>query len=210
MDFPVVFIFYGDFHPRQTTAEAFRQKLAVGFRPIGVSAPTHIHLAEIIHAFPVFCFQQGPHSGAVTAGRTTKYAVAGLGLRFRSTQPALFQFGGFSRDMFSHEILFRGFLLRRRQRDRLVHPLDGERQRIPEQPANTDRHVDTGPFQFRRRDEFQPNDPAATLLPNRPNAKQIKELGDALPATAHIGAAPHHHADTFRIMPFLRHKPFDQ
>ena len=112
--------------------------------------------------------------------------------------------------MLSHIVLFQGFFLRRRQGDRLVHPLHGKRHCVAEQSADPRCHIDSGTSQFLQGNDFQADYPAAAFLPNRSNPQEVKELGNALTPAAHIGAAPQNYADAFRIVAFFGNKPFNQ
>ena len=74
---------------------------------------------------------------------------------------------------------------------------------IPEQAADTYRHVDTGPFQFVQGDDLQVDDTQAAFLPYGFDAQQVQKLRDVLAAAAHVGAGPHDHADILRIFAFV-------
>ena len=54
--FVVIFIFDGYIKAAQAFAELLRQELAPGFAAVGVPAPAHINIGNIVNALPVFRF----------------------------------------------------------------------------------------------------------------------------------------------------------
>ena len=75
------------------------------------------------------------------------------------------------------------------------------RERVAEEPADPHDHVDARPAELRWRDDLEAGDPAAGLVPDRPDAEQRQHLGDVVAGGAHGGRAPHRKPDRGRPLP---------
>jgi len=87
------------------------------------------------------------------------------------------------------------------QRHRVVEQRDHVRERITEEAADPHDHIDARPPELRERDDFQPGDAAAGVVPDRPHPEQRQHLGDVVPGGAHGGRAPHRQPHRGRPLP---------
>ena len=208
--FPVVLVLGGD----DDLAEAGTE-LAAGGDPeilagIGVAPPGGVHLGQVVDGLPVALVQHAQDAGAVgprlaaenaEQGRVAHAFGASAGLAIAGAAAAA-PFLILS-DVLDDIVVVRRFLLRRRQRHRLVNQVNQIGESVPEKAADTHRDINARAAQLRQRNDLQVGHPPAFRLPHGFDAQQVQDLGNIVPVRPHCRSAPDHHAHHFRVGPFL-------
>ena len=174
-----------------------------------MTAPADIHIGQIVFILPVLGVQHRIHAGAVSTGGITENTESRISPCIVGIYPFVFHDFRVFLHMFSDEIVFIRFILGGCQKDCLVHKLRQLGQGIPEQAADTTGHIDSGPFQFRKRNHFQIRYLKASLLPPGADAQHVEEFRNILAGGAHIGAGPEDHADIFRVFALVGNEFFN-
>ena len=206
----IILIFNRDIQTAHALSEQLRHIFALRFAAIGMTAPAHINIGNIIQRLPVLAFQQSCHTGTIRSLRIAKDTEGRLAPCVLMTQAILsLKLLAVILDMLAHKVQLLVLFKTGSQKYSLVHHLYNRGHRVAEKTADTRRNVDTRTLQLRQRDNLQTVDTLAAALPYRTDTHQIEEFRNALTVAAHIRPRPEHHADAFRIMTFLRNKAFN-
>ena len=82
---------------------------------------------------------------------------------------------------------------------RVVEQCQDVRERVAEEPGDTDGGVDARAAQFLQTDDLEVRDPAGGLVPDRPDTEEGEHLGDVVAGGAHRGGAPDRQPDGRRV-----------
>ena len=178
---------------------------------VGISAPSSVHLGQVLHGFPVPFVQRCQNSCSVSSRLTAEDPVHGSGpcIATGGVGTCLLALAGGGpgqvlAQMLDDEVILGSLVLGCRQLHGLVQQVYKVGEGVPEETADTHGDVYTGMAQLFSWYDLDPQYSAALRLPYRPNTQKVQNLGDIISMGAHGRRSPHDHTHHLRVGPFLR------
>ena len=198
-------------HHRLHLPQALR-KLATGRRTfigaaIGIAAPIHVHLGQIVAAFPQAAIYRVLHPGAIRPGLGTKHSPTGLARRQFRGQSFTFQLLALTAHPGRQRVEIIRLIQRRHRLHGGIEQADQIGERIPKEPRHAQGHVHPRTVQQAHREDFKVIDPLAARGPHRTHAHQRHRLGDIVTAGAHGSRAPYRQAELAQVVAVILQMP---
>ncbi len=187
----VVLVLHGHLDGGEAAAHGIGIGLAVAAPPVGEARPFQVHLGEIGLRAPRALLDDGEDARPIPTRR-------------RAPQPGVL---ATSR---SDRVVGRSLVEGGHESDGVVEQFDDVGERIAEEAADPQGHVDPGPAQSSPGNDLEPGDPLGLRVPGRSHAEQRERLRHVVPSGAHGGRAPQDEPDGGRVGAGLVEVTLDQ